>query len=60
MNNNSYSIRLSPTRTLSFVHSGEISKALKRIENAFNEDWRLGWFMIAAEKPTGCYESLGL
>lgn len=50
MNSGSYSICLSPTRTLYFLHEGEVVTSLKNISKAFDKDWRLGWFMVAAEK----------
>lgn len=56
MSNDSHSISLSPTRSLHFIHEGEVAKDLKNIAIAFSEDWRFGWFMAAAEKPAGVYD----
>ncbi len=48
-----YSIRLSPARSLHFDCTEEISlsPALTVIRQAFDQDWRIGWFRLAADKP---------
>lgn len=56
MSNNACSICLSRALTLRFIHESEVVPALKNIRKAFDEDWRSGWFMVAAEKPAGCYD----
>ncbi len=56
MSDNSYSISLSPARRLHFVYESEIVKGLENITKAFDEDWRFGWFMIAAEKSISIYD----
>lgn len=46
------SIRLSPINSLHFECEGNsrLTEALKNIRNFFEEDWRKGWFFLAANK----------
>jgi SNF2 family DNA or RNA helicase len=49
---NAPSIRLSPNNTLHFEEGdpSSISTSLTALQKAFGEDWRKGWFFLAAHK----------
>lgn len=51
-NNKPPSIRLSPSSSLHFEYSDDypISDSLTTIKKFFDEDWRKGWFSLAANK----------